>query len=130
MNKQINQDLKNQTTWLNPYKICLNAGKTEDFFSKLSRKFRDVPLKLKLIGKRLYPQKTVKYLGINIDENLHWKLQISDIAIKLGKAIGILSKLSQNFIDRTTLKSKYHALFEPHLYYSFFFVWVQNSNST
>ena len=37
----------------------------------------------------------MKYLGINIDENLNWKQQISDIAIKLNKANGILSKLRQ-----------------------------------
>ena len=69
----------------------------------------------------------MKYLGINIDENLNWKQQISDIAIKLNKANGILSKL-RHFIDRKTLKSIYHAIFEPHLYYSLL-VWAQNSNS-
>ena len=69
----------------------------------------------------------MRYLGINIDENLTWKQQISDIAIKLNKANGILSKL-RHFIDRKTLKSIYHAIFEPHLYYSSL-VWAQNSNS-
>ena len=56
----------------------------------------------------------MKYLGINIDENLNWKQQISDVAIKLKKANGILSKL-RHFIDRKTLKSIYDAIFEPHL---------------
>ena len=69
----------------------------------------------------------MKYLGINIDENLNWKQKISDIAIKLNKANGILSKL-RHFIGRKTLKSIYHALFEPHLYY-YSLVWAQNSNS-
>ena len=69
----------------------------------------------------------MKYLGINIDENLNWKQQISDVAIKLNKAKVILSKL-RHFIDRKTLKSIYHAIFEPHLYYSSL-VWAQNSNS-
>ena len=68
---------------------------------------------------------SVKYLGINIDEN--WKQQISDTAIQLNKVNGILSKL-RHFIDRKTLKSIYHAIFEPHLYYSSL-VWAQNSNS-
>ena len=47
---------------------------------------------MRLNGKRLYPTNSMKYLGINIDENLTWKQQISDIAIKLNKANGILSK--------------------------------------
>ena len=49
--------------------------------------------------KRLYPANSVKYLGINIDENLNWKKQIPDIAIKLNKTNVILPKL-RHFIDR------------------------------
>ena len=52
---------------------------------KSSRKLADVPLKLKLNGKRLQPINSVKYLGISIDKNLKWKHQIYDIAIKLSK---------------------------------------------
>ena len=29
MNKQVNQDLKNLTSWLNANEICLNVSKTE-----------------------------------------------------------------------------------------------------
>ena len=104
-----------------------NVSKTEVVLFKSSRNVTDVPLKLKLNGKRFYPTNSVKYLGINIDENLNWKQQISNIAIKLNRANGILSKL-RHFIDRKTLKSIYHAIFEPHLYYSSL-VWAQNSNS-
>ena len=68
----------------------------------MSRKLRDVPLKLKLNEKKLYSASSVKYLGMNIDENLSWKQQVCDIAIKLNKANGILSKL-RHFIDRKTL---------------------------
>ena len=107
MNKQVNQDLKNLTNWLNANKICLNVSKTEVVLFKSSRKLTDVPLKLKLNGKRLYPTNSVKYLDIDFDENLTWRQQISDIAIKLSKANGILSKL-RHFIDTKTLKSIYH----------------------
>ena len=50
----------------------------------------------------------MNYLGTNIDENLDWETQISDIAIKLNKTNGIFSKL-RYFKDRKTLKSIYHA---------------------
>ena len=56
----------------------------------------------------------MKYLGIKIDKYLNWKQQISDMAIELNKANGILSKL-RHFIDWKTLKSIYHKIFEPHL---------------
>ena len=110
MNKQVNQDLKNLINWLHPNNICLNVSKTEVVLFKSSRKRTDVPLKLKLNGKILFLTKSGKYLGINIDENLNWKQQISDITIKLNKANGILSKL-RYFIYRKTLKSIYHAIY-------------------
>ena len=93
MNKQVNQDLKNLTNWLKSNKIFLNVSKTEVALFKSSRKLTDAPLKLKHNGKRFYPTKSVKYLGINIDENLNWKQQISDTAIKLNKANGMNSEL-------------------------------------
>ena len=71
INKHFNQDLKNLTDWLNANKICLNVSKTEVFLFKSTTKLADVPLKLKPNGKRLYLTNLVKYLGINIDENLN-----------------------------------------------------------
>ena len=112
---------------LNANKICLNLSKTDTVLFKSSRKLLDAPLKQKLDGKRLYPTNSVKYLGIKTDENFNWKQQISDIAINLNKAIAILTTL-RHFLDRKTLKSIYHAKFEPHLYSSSF-AWAQNSDS-
>ena len=66
---------------------------------------------------RLYATNSVKYFGIKTDDKLNWKQQISDIATKLNKTNAIFSKL-RNFIDRKILKSIYHAIFEPHLWYS------------
>ena len=43
-------------------------------------------IKIKLNCKRLYPSKSVKYLGTKIDENLNWKQHIHDIVIKLTEA--------------------------------------------
>ena len=86
MNKQINQELKKITNWLNENKNSLNVSKTEVVLFKLSRKLTDISLKLKLNRKRLFPTTSVKDLGINIDENLNWKQHIFDIAVKLNKS--------------------------------------------
>ena len=85
MNKQVNQDLKHLTHWLNANKIHPNISKTEVVLFKSSRKLTDVPLQLKINGKRLYSTNSMKYFGIKIDENLNWKQQISHIEIKQGK---------------------------------------------
>ena len=55
----------------------------------------------------------MKYLGIKIDENLNWKLQIYDVAIKLNRENAVLSKL-RYILDRKTPKSAHYAIFEPH----------------
>ena len=106
-------------------KICnqlyaINVNNAEVFLFKSSRKFTDILFKLKRYGKSLYPTNSVKYLGIKTDENLNWKQQTSDIDIKLNKENAILSKL-RHFVDRKTLRSIYHAIFEPHLHYSWLF---------
>ena len=86
MNIQVNQDIKNLTNCLNANKNCLNISKTEVVLFKPSKKLR-------LNGKILYPTVSVKFFDINIDGYLNWKLQISDVAIKLNMANTILSKL-------------------------------------
>ena len=65
--------------------------------------------------KRINPKNPVKCIGVNIDENLNWKQQISYRAVKLKKANSILSELG-HFIDRKTTETMYHVIFESHLY--------------
>ena len=127
INKQVGHDLKYLSYWLNASKICLNVKKTEVVLFKSIRKQAEATLKLKLNGKRLYTTNSVKYLGIKIDENLNWHEQINNVAVKLNRANAMLSKV-RHFVNKKTLKSIYHAIFESRLFYSCL-VWAQNSNS-
>ena len=126
LNKSINYDLKHLVHWLNANKISLNIGKTELVLFKPSKKKLDNDLKIKLNGKRLYPTSSVKYLGINIDSNLNWKEHMNAIVIKLNRANSILSKL-RHFVQSSTLKSIYHAIFDSHFNYASI-VWAQGVN--
>ena len=69
--------------------------KTELVIFKHQRKKLDSPIKIKLSRKRPYPAKSVKNLGIKIDENLNWKQHIHDIAVKLNRANAVY-KTKQN----------------------------------
>ena len=69
----------------------------------------DFALKLKLNGKRLYPTKSVKYLGIKTDESLTWNELINGIAIKLSRANTMLYKVRE-FVNTRILKLIYHAI--------------------
>ena len=55
----------------------------------------DFDLKLKLNGKRLYPTKSAKYLGIKIGKNLIWIDHINDTAIKVNRADAMLFKVRE-----------------------------------
>ena len=75
----------------------------------------------------MYQTKSVKYLGIKIDENLTWIDHINDIAIKLNRANAMLFKVRE-FENTKILKSIYYATFDCHLNYANT-VWGLNTNS-
>ena len=72
----------------------------------------DSSFKLKLSGKRLAPTKSVKYLWVLLDEHLHWNEQISQVKMKLHRAMGILSKLRYN-ANQSVWKIKVSTLWVP-----------------
>ena len=101
--------------------------KTELVIFEYQRKKLDSPIKIKLSRKRLYPSKSVKYLGIKIDENLNWKQHIHDIAIKLNRANALLS-IIRNYVNKLTLRTIYFAIFDSHINYANL-IWGQNLHS-
>ena len=87
----------------------------------------DSPIKIKLSRKRVYPSKSVKYLGIKIDENLNWKQHIHDIAKKLNRANALLYTI-RNFVNRHILRTIYIAIFDAHINHTNL-IWGQNLNA-
>ena len=86
--------------------------KTELVIFKHQRKKLDSPNR-----KRLYPSKSVKYLGIKIDENLNWKQHIHDITIKLNRANALLFTI-RNYVNKHILRTIYFAIFDSHINYA------------
>ena len=64
---------------------------------------------LSLNGINLNQEFSIKYLGIIIDSNLSWKSQVSYIAKKIKRNIGILSKL-RYYVNFDILVKLYYAL--------------------
>ena len=83
-------------------------------------------LKLKLHGKRLYPTKSVKYLGVKIDTNLNWEYHVNDLSIKLNGANVLPFKMRKS-VSLKILRSTYFSIFDSHLSY-YCLVWAQNCN--
>ena len=81
LNKCVNLGLNNLIYWLNANRISMNVKKTELVTFKHQRKKLDSQIKIKFSRKKLYPSKSVKYLGTKIDENLDWKQYIFMITL-------------------------------------------------
>ena len=60
--------------------------------------------------------KTFNFLGFTIDEHLSWKDHIAKISSKIGRVIGVMSKLKR-IIPVHSLKLMYNSLIIPHLNY-------------
>ena len=73
-------------------------------------------MKLKLHGKRLHLSQRTKYLGVYFDSHLNWKTQCDEVAKKLRRSNGIISKLSY-FLPLKIMVQTYHALFQSHINY-------------
>jgi len=103
---RINADLRALVNWLNANRISLNASKTEFVIFRSPWKRLDCTPRIKLDGTFLAPSKSVKYLGVHIDEHLNWKTHVSSVSIKLRRANGALSKI-RHFIPTRLLVNIY-----------------------
>ena len=114
--KFLNLDLRNLANWLKANKISLNASKTELIIFRHPNKDINYDLNVKIEGKKLFPSKYVKYLGILIDEHLNWSYHVDLIVPKLNRAIGMLSKI-RHYVSESTLRSIYFGIFSSVLNY-------------
>ena len=74
------------------------------YSAKTKHKRYDTELRLKLCSKIRYRANYVRYLGIELDENLNWRIYIHDLASKLNRASSVLSKL-RHFVSSEILIS-------------------------
>ena len=98
----------------------LNVGKTKYFvLHKPSRK-GDLPLLLPrlLIKKHKFERvKSIKFLGVLLDENLSWKDHIKYIEKKVSKSTGLLYR-AKLFLDKNSLLTLYYSYIHIYLSYA------------
>ena len=112
----LNKDLRELSFSLNANKIALNVAKTKIVLFKISNKIHDADLKIKLCRKRIHACPYVKYLGVFINENLNWEIDINEISTKLIEGNAMLSKL-RHYVNKYILLSVYYGIFHSHLAY-------------
>ena len=104
-------------------KISFHVATTEAIIFKRKKKQLECDLNLKLCGKKLKPSNYVRYYNYLI-----WSHNIYYLNQKLAKANAIMLYKLCNFVNGTTIKSIYYAIFHSHLTFACT-AWDQNLNS-
>ena len=73
-------------------------------------------IQIRLGDRTINQVKSIKFLGIHIDNRLSFNDHIANLARKLSQTIGIMYKMS-SFVPSNILKMIYFSLFYPHLIY-------------
>ncbi len=119
-----NEGLCNIYQWFCANKLKLNANKTK--YTLIRPVYRTVDfdnLTLHIGGtpvKRIgddQPEKSIKFLGLVLDEHLRWRHHIDYINKKIAYSLFTLTQLKYT-LPKESLLTLYHALIYPHLSYS------------
>ncbi len=113
---KINNELEKVQQWLNLNKLSLNVKKTKfmNFYNK-----KDIiksNLKLKINNIDIEKVKKICFLGLTINDTLTWNDHINDMANKISKTIGVMSRM-KNFLPTKALKLIYSSLILSRLHY-------------
>jgi hypothetical protein len=112
----MNTELHNFSEWIRANKLSLNIKKSKYMILASRRKAKPSSSNIMINGLELQQTESIKYLGVNIDQNLSWKVHINTIAKKIAKNVGLLSKI-RHYVDLDTLRKIYFALIYPYLQY-------------
>ena len=83
---------------------------------KPSQKRKTHDIQLLINDFKLDQVKETIFLGVILDENLNWKSEISHVANKVSKSIGIIRK-SYFYLSTKSLRTLYFSLVYPYFFY-------------
>ena len=114
----INSDLKIVSEWITANKLHINAQKSSALIisPKSNDKASYQNLTILFDGFTINLSKSVKYLGVQIDDNLTFKTQINFLYSKLSRTLGVIFKV-KHYLPKTYLLLLYNSLFHQHLIY-------------
>ena len=120
ISKIMNNELQNLRKWLYSNKLSLNVAKTTSILIGTKKALQDksngelLRAEFKIQGELIEQRTCVKYLGIQIDNQLKWKEHVASVSLKVSLSIGMI-KYAKRFLPTETLKLLYRGMIEPHL---------------
>lgn len=118
----MNSQLEIATNWFNANKLSLHPKKTT--FISFFPKHNDTMDNLMIMNQPIQKihenaeegNKSFKYVGIHLDENLSWKYHIDHIMNKIRKNLYMINRAKRN-IPQDMKRILYAALIQPHMDY-------------
>ena len=117
LNNHINRNLKLVVKWVRANKLSLNTSKTELVICYSRNKTFTKNLNFRISGQKIQEISQVKYLGVTLQDNLHWATHLGDLRKKLSHSIGLLFKI-RHFVSKHLFRTLYYSLFNSHLIYA------------
>ena len=74
-------------------------------------------LSFRISGQKIKPSSQVKYLGIILQDDLHWNLHLTKLRNQLCRSIGLLSKI-RYYVPKHLLRTICYSIFNSHLIYA------------
>ena len=93
INKHVNRDLKLVVEWIRTNRLSLYTNKTELVIFKSKNKIITKRLNFRISGQKIKPSSQVKYLGIILQDDLHWNSHLTKLRKKLSCSVGLLLKV-------------------------------------
>ena len=121
--KIVNKELRLVKKWLDANKLSLNIDKTNYIIFHSSSVNVPSDSNIKIGKKYIKRVKFVKFLGLLLDEHLHWKYHLNELSKKLARNCGMFFKI-RNLLPLDVLICLYNALFLSFLQYGLI-VWGQ-----
>ena len=118
LNSKSQRTLNLISDWMLANRLTINCEKTNFMiFTPYKSDVDSCNLNLYLNNFKISKVPITKYLGVQIDEHLDWKIHIQTICQSLRKYVGIFYKLSLK-LPQKVLKMLYFSLIYPHILYA------------
>ena len=117
----VNSELANLSDWFKANRLSLNIKKTNFImfgYKRMPAQYnsQDFNFDIRIDNEGIFRVDYTKFLGVIIDHKLTWQRHIDYIALKISKALSVLSRLKYKF-PKSSLLSLYYSLIYPQINY-------------
>src|SRR6218665_2440200 len=125
---ELNKELVKVSDWFRSNKLSLNLSKTNYILFRSNRKpVPEETCKLVIDNTEIPQVNSVKFLGVYVDQHLTWKIHLENVASKISKNIGIISRIAY-LIPTNVRLTLYYSLIYPYIAYCNI-IWASNYKS-